>query len=312
MRVSETHFIRLVVSTLFTAVAAGTWDVWWHGVMGRDSFWEPPHLLLYASVTTAIAAGIYGWRVYRDAVWKRLAGALTLILIAAPFDELWHRIFGIEPVSSPVIVWSPPHLLLIGALVLSFSMLLPLINKEKDVHARRVFGAMAFAGILSLLLFVMAPLQPTGPFALLGFWGAGASAFVMTLVYLLGQRWIEGFGATFSLALVLLALTAIELGEGATAPNVPIVPHDHPPAWLTVSSIILPAIIADALGKFALPVRGAAIGFFCCALLYGVAWMFFAPEFSYGVEEGAVAIMSGVIGGTLAGTALHLFAKRHK
>lgn len=306
----QIYLVRSVLSALFTAVVAGTWDVWWHTNMGRDSFWEPPHILLYGSVTVAIAGGVYGWRLYQSKVWKRIAATLCLILIAAPFDELWHRTFGVEPVSSPIIVWSPPHLLLILSLVLSFAMLLPALQEEKDAHARRVFGAMAFAAILSLLLFALAPIQPTGPFALLGFWGAGPTAFVMVLVYLLAQKWIGGFGPTFTFALFVLMLTAIEFGEGSATENTAIVPHDHLPAWLTAFSILLPAIAIDVMDRFPLPVRGAVAGFFCCGLVYGFSWMFFAPEFVYSLQEGAIALASGTLGGLLAGVALHVRSRR--
>ena len=50
------------------AAAAGVgsayWDDSWHTTLGRDSTFIPPHLLLYASILTALL----GWR-----LWKRLS-----------------------------------------------------------------------------------------------------------------------------------------------------------------------------------------------------------------------------------------------
>lgn len=299
---SSSALARLATVFLFTAVAAGTWDAWWHGAIGRESFWEPPHILLYSTIIGAIVSGVYGWRIFQEAVWKRLALTLLLILVAAPFDDIWHRIFGVESLTSPLIVWSPPHLVLIGSLIGSFTFLLPLLQKEKDASARRLFGAMAFAGILSLLLFVLVPFEPTGPFALFGFPGAGLGSLAMVLTYLFGRRWIGGFGATFTLALVLLALTAIEFGETSTT-GAAVIPHDHPPAWLTAFSILLPAVFLDLRLRLPIPVQGGLAGLLSCGLIYGFSSMFFTPEFQYGWQDSVVAIISGVVGGIVAGTA---------
>lgn len=302
---------RLVPSSLFTAVVAGTWDAWWHGAVGRETFWEPPHILLYTAIICAIAGGTYGWKTYRDVVWKRVAITLLLILVAAPFDDLWHRIFGVEPLNSPLIVWSPPHVVLIGALVASFAFLLPILRKDTDVQARRLLGAVVFAAMLSLLFFILVPLDPTGPFALFGFWGAGPAAFAMVLIYLLGQRWMRGFGATFTLALVLLALTAMESG-GTNAPGVVITPHDHPPLWLTAFSLLLPAVFLDLSLKLSFVMRGALAAILYCGLLYGFASMFFAPEFKYGIEDAFIAMSSGVVGGLLAGMTVQALARHQE
>ena len=61
---------RTIASSLFVAVAAGTWDAWWHGAIGRDSFWEPPHLLLYSGVIVAILLGVLGWHITKEKIWK--------------------------------------------------------------------------------------------------------------------------------------------------------------------------------------------------------------------------------------------------
>ena len=103
------------------------WDIMWHLTIGRDSFWIPPHLMTYSGVlllvlvsfgvlawTSAVAlasavalpgtirlAGITGTRGYHLAAW-----GIALTVLAAPIDDLWHRLFGLD-----VTLWSPPHLL---------------------------------------------------------------------------------------------------------------------------------------------------------------------------------------------------------
>jgi hypothetical protein len=102
------------------------WDIRWHLVIGRDSFWIAPHLMTYAGVTLAavIALGVLAWETWRarrglavpDAI--RVMGlvgtpgfhlawwGMAITILAAPIDDLWHRLFGID-----VTLWSPPHLL---------------------------------------------------------------------------------------------------------------------------------------------------------------------------------------------------------
>src|SRR5215510_13764087 len=41
-----------------SSVAIGThWDIAWHRSIGRDTFWSPPHLMIYAAAVLAAAAG---------------------------------------------------------------------------------------------------------------------------------------------------------------------------------------------------------------------------------------------------------------
>jgi hypothetical protein len=110
------------------------WDIRWHLMIGRDSFWIPPHVMTYFSVAvtamvalgvlalqtraaraghpappgTVKLAGLAGSRGFHLAWW-----GIALTIVAAPIDDLWHRLFGID-----VTLWSPPHLLgLAGAQV---------------------------------------------------------------------------------------------------------------------------------------------------------------------------------------------------
>jgi len=85
-------------------------------------------------------AGLWGTRGYHLAWW-----GIALTIIAAPIDDLWHRLFGID-----VTLWSPPHLLgLAGAQINSLACLL--IAREIWPVASRA-RAVALA-IGALLLF---------------------------------------------------------------------------------------------------------------------------------------------------------------
>ena len=89
-----------------------TWDIQWHLTIGRDTFWIPPHLMIYSSVVGGLVLGsgvlVLEWRGrVAPARGFRLATlGLVLVVLAAPIDDLWHRLFGID-----VTLWSPPHLL---------------------------------------------------------------------------------------------------------------------------------------------------------------------------------------------------------
>jgi uncharacterized membrane protein len=308
--ISRTSLIRLITIALFSAVLAGTWDVWWHGALGRESFWSPPHLLLYTSVIVAIATGIYGWRKTREASWKWLAILLFLIPASAPFDELWHRIFGVEQINSPLIVWSPPHVILALALVSSFLYLFVHLQRDEDIIAKHLLQSVALASALSLLLFLASPLEPIGPYHLIGFTGAAVGSGVIALFFLLAQQWMGRFGSAVSVAGIFMLLAAMNFGE-KMAPNLPIQPHDHPPGWLMIFSCLVPAAVIDLLRGYPLWLRGGLAGLLHASILYGFSSQFFESQFQYSSQNMWIAIVTSLVAGLAVGSLVSLFRPSH-
>src|ERR1700733_1597135 len=105
----------------------GAWDVSWHRSIGRDTFWTPAHMAIYACGVLAgvicswlIAKGMFGHdrelaaasvSVFglRAPLGIFLAGwGCVAVLTSAPFDNWWHNAYGLD-----VKIVSPPHALLI-------------------------------------------------------------------------------------------------------------------------------------------------------------------------------------------------------
>jgi hypothetical protein len=105
----------------------GAWDVSWHRSIGRDTFWTPAHMAIYACGVLAgvicvwlIAKGTFGHdrelkaasvSVFglRAPLGIFLAGwGCVAVLTSAPFDNWWHNAYGLD-----VKIVSPPHALLI-------------------------------------------------------------------------------------------------------------------------------------------------------------------------------------------------------
>ncbi len=295
----QTLVSRSITAALFSAVIAGTWDVWWHGALGRESFFSPPHILLYASVSIAIVLGIAGWDKTREKIWARLAFFLALVPLSAPFDELWHRAFGVEAVSSPLIIWSPPHVVLVLSIVASLLMLLPLLKKEEDTATRYLFGALCFAGVFSLLSFLTRPLDPIGPYHLLGFWGVGFSAAVLSWVLLSVKRWMPGTGTGFLFIAFVCLATSISFGEQVVS-NLVVSPHAHPPSWLLMFALIVPALALDITKRVPRWLLGGMIGFLHVGILYIFAREFIEPVFRYSTLDILTAVTASIIGGIIA------------
>lgn len=116
------------------------WDIHWHLVIGRDSFWIPPHLMTYSAVTAivALSLGALARETFLTLNGRPTPGSVRVLgltgtcgmhlawwgiaitVLSAPIDDLWHRLFGLD-----VTLWSPPHLLgLLGGQVNSAACLL--------------------------------------------------------------------------------------------------------------------------------------------------------------------------------------------
>ena len=84
------------------------WDIAWHILIGRDSFWLPPHWMVYFGVALVLVSGLFPiWRGRGRAPMGSylLASSALAQITAAPIDDLWHRLYGIDNT-----LWSPPHL----------------------------------------------------------------------------------------------------------------------------------------------------------------------------------------------------------
>src|SRR3989475_13242258 len=87
------------------------------------------------------------------------SGGIALTVLAAPIDDLWHRLFGID-----VTLWSPPHLLgLLGAAINTLGCFV-IAREVYPASSRRGFAALILAGA-TLLIGLNFAMQPTFRFA---------------------------------------------------------------------------------------------------------------------------------------------------
>ena len=194
------------------------WDIQWHVQIGRDSFWIPPHVMTYAGVTIAvlISFGVLARDTLRQVMAGRLpAGAtrifrlsgtpgfhlaawgIALTVLAAPIDDLWHRLFGLD-----VTLWSPPHLLgLFGVAINTLACLLiareayPASSRARYVGV--VIAASLFYGSLAVAL------RPSA-----------------RLAYLYGGSWFYTYPILGALLLPLALVTAARVTGRRFAPLV--------------------------------------------------------------------------------------------
>ena len=223
----------LLVAKAIAGIGVG-WDIRWHIVIGRDSFWIAPHIMTYAGVTVISVvslgvlaletlaarrglvardslrvAGLVGSRGYHLAWW-----GIALTILAAPIDDLWHRLFGID-----VTLWSPPHLLgLAGAQLNSIGCLF--IAREawpEGARARTI--ALGIGGLLLLSGFETG-VDPSlrtaflhGGVRFFTYAMLGALFFTFTLVLMARLADSRSMPLVIALGGIALQLTAIAVGD---------------------------------------------------------------------------------------------------
>jgi hypothetical protein len=119
-------YVWCVVASLTSAVFGMHWDASWHRSIGRDTFWTPAHMAIYAcgvlsgiscaylilkttfaknaSALRAHSVEIFGLRGPLGSFMAAWGG--ICLLVSAPFDNWWHSAYGLD-----VRFVSPPHLM---------------------------------------------------------------------------------------------------------------------------------------------------------------------------------------------------------
>ncbi len=307
----EVVLAKVIAASILGAILAAGWDIWWHRAVGRDSLWQEPHLFLYSFALAAILLSVYGWIATHKKVWKRVASVLVLIPATAPFDNLWHIMFGVEDLSNPVsLAWSPPHMLLdIGGL-LALIFLIPIILKDRKDVRRTFFLDIVFATVLAQIMFLVLPFHPTeGWGQVLGFWGAGFMSFVFISLLIYAPKLLKNSFDATRIMIYYLIILFVGYGE-ETAPNIILLPHDRAPLWLVIFPYLLAAIFLDlTAGKIPDWLRGIGAAGIWASLLFFVTPSFTEPDFTYPLVNGVYAVISACIGGIIAAFFVKKFLK---
>jgi hypothetical protein len=156
-------WIYLLVSIgVAMQVGAANWDIIWHGVVNVESFFTPPHLVLYSGVgltliatITAIVISIKhnGGLNKQFSLFHKIPNPLKLIALgciievfSGQFDSWWHTNFGFDG------LLSPPHLMLISGMLLSIIGALIGIYLSDTQKKFKIISQMISYGILWMIL----------------------------------------------------------------------------------------------------------------------------------------------------------------
>ena len=146
------------------ALSGGYFDVWWH-VMGRvETFFTPPHAVIYSSVFSGgmtVLAYVLVEMAKRGRITPAyvphigllsLAGTGSLFqLLAGVSDGIYHELLGFD-----ITLWSPPHLLAIFGGIVAALGLAGLFAGMPEGRGRRLGHGLALAAALSYFLFALA------------------------------------------------------------------------------------------------------------------------------------------------------------
>jgi hypothetical protein len=272
---SETpaRFPWYLTAVLFasTSVIVGIiWDISWHRTIGRDTFWTPAHLAIYAG---GLAAGLScGWLALKTTfsgsetevgrsvrmwgfraplgAWVAIWGAIAM-LTSAPLDDWWHNAYGLD-----VQILSPPHVVLaLGISSIQFGALLMALswqNRASEGGRRRLGLAYAYSAGLLLLntsVLMMEYSMPNdwhGPvFYMIS---AGVYPLVLFAVARAGRlRWPATWAAVVYMGMTLVMMWVLPLfpAEPLLAPILRNVDRMVPPEFPLL--LVVPAIALDML-----------------------------------------------------------------
>jgi hypothetical protein len=110
----------LVSLGILLAAAGGSWDITNHLLNKPETFFAPPHAVLYSGAASTVAGTVLLFSASKSAagdkiIWpvKLVIAGVVMLISAAPVDFAWHSAFGLDG------LLSPPHFVLVSGMVAS-------------------------------------------------------------------------------------------------------------------------------------------------------------------------------------------------
>lgn len=167
------------------------WDAWWHEAVGRESFWIPPHLGIYAGLFISLGGFLLLFRLYRMKVPRALrvyVAGIAGVVVSGYADELWHQRFDVEKIGTLESIWSLTHVgALVSGAVAAIGIIFYLSPLGKGDGRLGWLLAGEFGVLVSLVTVLLLPLGPETPFRVLGIWGAPIVAFAILAMRFFGS-----------------------------------------------------------------------------------------------------------------------------
>ncbi|MEM2785423.1 MAG: hypothetical protein QXW37_04885 [Candidatus Nitrosotenuis sp.] len=273
---------------IILVTSGGSWDITNHILNKPETFFAPPHLVLYTGVGIALFGFLvlfFSWN--RSGRPQNLRGGIqisgigiALLLAAGPADFVWHSNFGLDG------LLSPPHLVLISGMILS--SVGALANSAKYIVYSQKLGRLLIVvsilpvwfSLTGLFYSFSLPFSDTDYFnfnpdpVFAASFAAASYPFLISTILVLTALFAQNrfgvvsiVGASF---LVMMTLTAI-------IPNDSLI-HTIPFYLSGMIPIILGDVIASkAIGASGLYVAGGVFG--------SVAFFMYYPLITYTYNE---------------------------
>jgi hypothetical protein len=284
-----------------SAYIGGYWDISWHRSIGRDTFWTPPHMAIYACGVLAGVSSAYlifsatfgRASAFRDVsvrIWG-FSGPLgafisawggLAMLVSAPFDDWWHSAYGLD-----VRIISPPHMVLaagfFGIELGTVVLLLAFMNRaggEERGSLRTLFLYVGGTTVCESLLLKLEYIDRSDMHSALFYIvvAFGTPAFLTAIAVASRQRWacsiMAGVYTAYSLA--FLWILPLMPAEPKLGPVYRRVTHFIP--WEFPLLIIVPAVALDFIlqrtGTWRTIARALAAGAAFLLALIAAQWPF--------------------------------------
>jgi len=110
----------LVSLGMLLAAAGGSWDITNHLLNKPETFFAPPHAVLYSGAASAVVGAVLVYSASKSGdgvtgkmIWpiKLVIAGVVMLISAAPVDFGWHSAFGLDG------LLSPPHFVLVSGMV---------------------------------------------------------------------------------------------------------------------------------------------------------------------------------------------------
>jgi hypothetical protein len=284
-----------------SAYIGGYWDISWHRSIGRDTFWSPPHIFIYACgvfggltaayliLTTTfsksaalhdVSVRIWGFRGPIGAficAWGGIA-----MLTSAPFDDWWHNAYGLD-----VKIISPPHMLLaLGFFGINFGsvmLMLAFLNRAGDAARGPLQRLFLYVGGMALCESLLVKLEYISRVQMHNVVFYSVVVFIsLAIIVALGVASRHRWGCTIlasiytSFGLFFLWVLPLFPAEPKLGPVYNPVTHFIP--WEFPLLIVIPAIATDLILQRTTSwrplLRGLLIGTAFFAIFVAVQWPF--------------------------------------